>query len=715
MLIGTRIPVPCPSGCSTPSTRSCDRFERALASGGRPRIEDYLADVTTSGQAALFHQLLGAELDWRRGRGERPAPAEYLSRFPDRGPLVEAAFAGVGTGDAGETAVHLPLRGVGEADTSTSSGPAPEGVQGGRDDRRLRPGDEPIPGHRLIEYLGGGGFGQVWKAEAPGGVLVALKFVRLAGGHGEAERRAFETIKGIRHPNLLALFGAWVREGVLIIGSELGDCTLLDRLDRCRGEGHEGIPWAELIEYLAEAAKGLDFLNGRVHAPDGRERPGVQHRDIKPQNILLVGGGVKVADFGLARLLRQSDTGHTGAMTPAYAAPEFFNGRTSDRSDQYSLAVTYCHLRGGRRPYEGDVVAMMAGHVLRPPDLTMLPEVERPVVTRALAKDPSERWATCHDFVAALRACHESPRPRPPDEPGSRPQAPPARGAVRGAPAGRVGWPRTRRMVVLAGLLVAVVLTGRAIRGPGPGGTREANPDRASLGVPMSTRAGLAGARGSASPGVDRATPGEQERNSDALSIDQRPPASGGRQPVESSGVPPGAVTPDSLPAVTRPVPPPEQSVQKLPPRAVTSGATDHLERGGRLFDERKFEDAVVEYSEAIAADPDNAVAYNNRGNAYRELGYFKNAVEDLEPGHPAGADCLGGPLQPRQLLLRPGAIRGGRPRLFDGDHAQPGRRRRVREQGGGLREARRPGQGRRRPRASRPAEAGAPPGAAPD
>ena len=66
-----------------------------------------------------------------------------------------------------------------------------------------------------------------------------------------------------------------------------------------------------------------------------------------------MGGSLKVADYGLARVLGHSQASHTGSMTPTYAAPEFFEGKTSGQSDQYSLAVTYCHMRGGRPPFSG--------------------------------------------------------------------------------------------------------------------------------------------------------------------------------------------------------------------------------------------------------------------------------------------------------------------------------------------------------------------------
>src|SRR5262249_32860164 len=118
--------------------------------------------------------------------------------------------------------------------------------------------------------------------------------------------------------------------------------------------------------------------------------------------LLLLGGTVKVADFGLARVLEGVAASHSGALTPAYAAPEFFEGRTTPWSDQYSLAVTFCHLRGSRLPFTGNHAALMAAHLSKKPDLTMLPEDEQPAVARALAKNPSDRWPSCQAFVNAL-------------------------------------------------------------------------------------------------------------------------------------------------------------------------------------------------------------------------------------------------------------------------------------------------------------------------
>jgi formylglycine-generating enzyme required for sulfatase activity len=152
---------------------------------------------------------------------------------------------------------------------------------------------------------------------------------------------------------------------------------------------------------MMEAAKGLDHLH----------KLGIQHRDVKPQNLLLVGGCVAVADFGLAKLLKDKISTHTGQLSVSFAAPETIRNQVSAHSDQYSLAVTYCQLRGGRLPFSGPPEAILFGHVQLEPDLTMLPPEERPTVLRALAKTPDHRYPSCQAFIDAL----------------TRPVAPPAK------------------------------------------------------------------------------------------------------------------------------------------------------------------------------------------------------------------------------------------------------------------------------------------------
>src|SRR5262249_22415697 len=161
---------------------------------------------------------------------------------------------------------------------------------------------------------------------------------------------------------------AWQVNAFLVLAMELADRTLADRFRQASGQGLPGIPRDELLDYMEEAARGIDYLNEPHHTVGGQGAVAIQHRDIKPQNILLVGSGVKVAASGLARVIQHSQTSHSAGVTPAYAAPEFFSGYTAHSSDQYSLAVTYCQMRGGRRPFEGTPAQVVSGHLFRPPD-----------------------------------------------------------------------------------------------------------------------------------------------------------------------------------------------------------------------------------------------------------------------------------------------------------------------------------------------------------
>jgi formylglycine-generating enzyme required for sulfatase activity/serine/threonine protein kinase len=269
---------------------------------------------------------------------------------------------------------------------------------------RPREGAEPIPGYRLEALLGKGGFGEVWRALGPGGFKVALKFLVAEDSASARELESLRLLQNIRDSHLLNIHGVWEIPGFNVLAMELADCTLKDRLKQCREQGRPGVPRGELQLYFQHAAAGLDFLNDPRHpvGPNGR-RVSIQHGDVKPANLLIIGSGCKVGDFGLMRCMANSAASQlSGSMTAAYAAPEVFGGRATRQSDQYSLAVTWCELRGGRLPFAGGPLQIMAGHVANPPDLSMLPPSERPAVARALSKDPRDRHPNCRSFVDSL-------------------------------------------------------------------------------------------------------------------------------------------------------------------------------------------------------------------------------------------------------------------------------------------------------------------------
>lgn len=259
-------------------------------------------------------------------------------------------------------------------------------------------GSLPVPDYKLVRRLGAGAFGEVWQALGPGDVEVALKFIRLDPHVRSLELRSLEVMKRIRHPNLVSLFGAWHKKDWLILAMELCDCSLQDRLAESLGQGLPGIPLEELLRYMSDAASGLDALNARQ----------VQHRDVKPANLLLLDSGVKVADFGLAKALEQTVGSNSGAGTVAYTPPEGFRGALTQQSDQYSLAVTYYHLRTGQLLFRGDQAQVMYAHLELHPDLSRLPQAEGAILGRALSKEPEKRWRSCNAFVNELIQAYQT-------------------------------------------------------------------------------------------------------------------------------------------------------------------------------------------------------------------------------------------------------------------------------------------------------------------
>ncbi|HZZ78197.1 MAG TPA: protein kinase, partial [Gemmataceae bacterium] len=266
---------------------------------------------------------------------------------------------------------------------------------------------EPIRGYRLLERLGAGGFGEVWKCEAPGGIFKAVKFVYGSlnsldnnSAHAEEELRAFQLIKSIRHPFLLSMDRVEIVGGELVIVTELADENLHELWEHYHLQGRHGIPRDELLRYLTEVAEVLDLLNQKFD---------LQHLDVKPRNLFLVSNHVKVADFGLVNSLAEGVTeklkAALNAVTPLYAAPELFLGKLSRHCDQYSLGIVFQELLTGTLPFTGkNLRQLLIQHTQTDPDLQPLPAHDRVIVARALAKNPEHRFASCMDFVRALKA-----------------------------------------------------------------------------------------------------------------------------------------------------------------------------------------------------------------------------------------------------------------------------------------------------------------------
>ncbi|QEG02243.1 Serine/threonine-protein kinase PknD [Stieleria maiorica] len=304
----------------------------------------------------------------------------------------------------------------------------------------LEQGSEPIPGYFLAEKLGEGSFGVVWSADGPGETRVALKFLDLYQAGGAKEFESISAIKNIRHPNLLPITGFWlldrsgkpIRDGranrfrltssepaTLVIAMVAGEKSLDDVLQDHRSHGRPGIPLPELLDYAEDAARGLDFLNSPRHDLGDGRRVSIAHRDIKPDNILLVGDAAVLCDFGVARPCYAESIRSTGMIgSPAFISPESISGNASGgASDQYSLALTYYYLRTGDHAIRAtDQATALHCHVTGELNFSKVGPAEQRVLQRATRMETNERFESCRQMVRALhRAIAHSPHAAPPD------------------------------------------------------------------------------------------------------------------------------------------------------------------------------------------------------------------------------------------------------------------------------------------------------------
>jgi serine/threonine-protein kinase len=251
----------------------------------------------------------------------------------------------------------------------------------------------------------------VWEAVRDDGQTVALKFIDTRSHSSiliASEVRVLRGLARLRHPHIVQLHGVHAVGKYLILIMERADSNLADLQAAYRTEAGSNMPPDHALDLLDQAATALDFLAG-LSMPGISSSRGLQHCDVKPSNLLLFGDTLKVADFGLC-----AGTGwhtHTGGWkgTLPYAAPELFNGAAVPGTDQYALAVTFCEVVMGDRPFwKGDLTGRSPTSL--PIDLTKLREKEYPVLVRALHPYPSSRWPSCRAFLQALRKAVEMPR-----------------------------------------------------------------------------------------------------------------------------------------------------------------------------------------------------------------------------------------------------------------------------------------------------------------
>lgn len=267
----------------------------------------------------------------------------------------------------------------------------------------------------IHDLIGKGGMATVYRAlDQVLGTPVAVKVLRgeLAQALG-AERfaREIHIASTMKHPNVVSLIdagtsGEWLYCVMPLFEGE----TLRERLDR---DGQ--LPIDDAITIATAVAHGLDYAHEK----------GIVHRDVKPENILLSGDNVGLADFGIARAVVQAEEGNkltaSGVVvgTPSYMSPEQAAAEKVDgRADIYALGCVLYEMLSGGEPFTAPTAqGLLARHVNDPvPDVrTVRPEVPAPMwfaIQKAMAKAPGDRFNTAGDFLVASSQVTTEPRDR---------------------------------------------------------------------------------------------------------------------------------------------------------------------------------------------------------------------------------------------------------------------------------------------------------------
>ncbi len=366
---------------------------------------------------------------------------------------------------------------------------------GGADAERLAAGAR-AGDYEIEAFIGAGAMGDVYAARHPLiGKRAAVKVIkrRLAGAADAVERflREARAVNQVGHPSVVDVFAV----------GRLADGRLYLVMDLLEGEALG----ARLRRAPLSTDEALAILEPVAAAVDAAHARGVVHRDLKPDNVFLARRGdvgapptVYVLDFGIAKLLGDA-TGADGVATatltdrgtwlgtPAYMAPEQWGADgAGPASDRYALGALAFELLAGRPPFHAATLPQMMEQHFRAPVPSLadtaqgpgLPAAVDDVLTRAMAKDPAQRFATGGELIAALRAALGTTAGR-----RARRPAAPTELAARG---GR----RTALVAVLGGAVVAAAIgTAIVVVGSGP---RDAATPRAAPVVPAGDRLEIA-------------------------------------------------------------------------------------------------------------------------------------------------------------------------------------------------------------------------------
>jgi eukaryotic-like serine/threonine-protein kinase len=381
----------------------------ALLVTGLALLAGYLA------AAQLVRPLKRLVTQVEKARDGSYSGAVALTSSDEVGTLARA-FAGL-LGDLREKEHLIEFLREGRAAVRRGDGPPAEtvalGAQTSRGTAALATGGVVGGRYEILGVLGRGGMGIVYRAhDRRLDEDVALKILRpdvLAEDPTLIERfkQELKLARRVTHRNVLRTHDLDEVDGVPCISMEYVDGVALKDLIRQKG----ALP----------LPVGLRIAKEMCHGLEAAHREGVVHRDVKPQNMLIVPetGELKIMDFGIARVsaLREAGGTATGVVmgTPHYLSPEQAQGRPADvRSDIYSLGVVLFEIFAGRLPFEGEsAVAVVLQHVQSaPPDPrsvhSAIPEALAAVILRCLEKDPARRYASVVEILGDLSAVSQA-------------------------------------------------------------------------------------------------------------------------------------------------------------------------------------------------------------------------------------------------------------------------------------------------------------------
>ncbi|MCC6671532.1 MAG: serine/threonine protein kinase [Planctomycetes bacterium] len=254
-----------------------------------------------------------------------------------------------------------------------------------------------VPGYEIVNKLGGGVFGMVYKARKESiGKDYAIKFLKVDDEVvRDAVLRELEAVRffaQIDHPNLVSIEDKGEIDGIpFILMNYAGEETLKKRLES------GAMSREEALRIFLQAARGVHALH--EHS--------LVHFDLKPANIFLKGDIARVGDYGLSKLVTESRNSLSfGRGTPYYMAPEMLQRRGDHRSDIYSLGVILYECLTGDVPFKGDSEwEVLRKHETEAPRFPAhLPDSDRRVIERCLAKRPEDRFPSVAELLRALQA-----------------------------------------------------------------------------------------------------------------------------------------------------------------------------------------------------------------------------------------------------------------------------------------------------------------------